>query len=128
MAKIHLHQKAVILNKEEKFLVLKATYKGLKWDLPGGALEFPELHNASLKREVREEAGLDIENIVPLDIQTAYNQEKDDYIIFIGYKCAALSGAVTVSSEHSEHAWVTKDEFLQLDAAPYLKEFIEKFV
>lgn len=128
MKKIHLHQKAIILNNESKFLILKASYKGLKWDLPGGALEFPELHNAALKREVKEETSLDIESITPLDIQTAYNKEQDDYIMFIGYRCAALSGEVIVSTEHSEYAWVTKDEFLQMDATPYLKDFIKNFI
>ena len=128
MAKIYLHQKAVILNNESKFLVLKALYKGFKWDLPGGALEFPELNDVALKREVKEETGLEIENIVPLDIQTSYNKEQDDYVIFIGYKCVTLPGEITVSSEHSEYAWVTKNEFLQMDATPYLKDFVRDFV
>ena len=36
---------------------------------------------------MREETSLEIQDIVPLEIQSAYNQETDEYIIFIGYKC-----------------------------------------
>lgn len=128
MIKIHLHQKAIVFNDENKFLVLKSTYKGFKRDLPGGGLEFPELHLDALRREIKEETGLAIENITLLDIQTAYNEEEDAYVIFVGYQCLALPGDIQVSDEHAEFAWVTKDQFLQMDATLYLKDFIKEAI
>ena len=127
MTNIKLHQKAIIFNDEGKILALKASYKWLKWDLPGGGLEFPELHEEALRREIREETSLEIQNIVPLEIQSVYNKEADEYMIFIGYKCWVLSGSIKLSSEHSEYRWVTKDQFLTLDAIPYLKDYVAKF-
>jgi 8-oxo-dGTP diphosphatase len=91
-------------------------------------LEFPELHEIALRREVREETGLEIANIVPIDIQSSYNVEQDDYVFFIGYECTALSDDITLSSEHSEYRWVRKVEFLEMDATPYLKDFVRDFV
>lgn len=66
MSKVNFHQKVIILNAEGKFLILKAAYKGEKWDLPGGAVEIPENHEEALRREVREETGLEVEHIIPL--------------------------------------------------------------
>ena len=127
MTNIKLHQKAIIFNDEGKILALKASYKWLKWDLPGGGLEFPELHEEALRREMREETSLEIRDIVPLEIQSAYNQGTDEYIIFIGYKCWVLSGSIKLSSEYSEYRWVTKDQFLMLDVTSYLKDYVAKF-
>lgn len=126
MVKINFHQKAIVLNREDKFLVLKASYKGFRWDLPGGAVEIPEEHEAALKREVKEEVGIDVKDIVPLVVETGYNKDEDSYVIFIGYKCRAVSENVKLSGEHTECRWVTKEEFTKLDATPYLKDFVNK--
>jgi ADP-ribose pyrophosphatase YjhB (NUDIX family) len=52
---VKFHQKIILLNKDTKFLTLKAAYKGLKWDLPGGAVDLPELHLEAILREVKED-------------------------------------------------------------------------
>ncbi|MBI2056295.1 MAG: NUDIX domain-containing protein [Candidatus Sungbacteria bacterium] len=126
MAKINFHQKAIVSNREGKFLVLKASYKGLRWDLPGGAVEIPEEHETALRREVKEEAGIDIDNIIPLVVETAYNKDEDNYVLFIGYRCKAVNGDVKLNNEHTEFRWVTKDEFMELETTPYLKDFVSK--
>ncbi len=126
MPTLLFHQKVIILNREQKILALKASYKGLRWDLPGGQVEIPELHEAALKREVEEECGINITDIKPLQVTTGYNQETDEYFMFIGFSGQAASEKITLSSEHTEYRWVTKEEFLQLDATPYLLDFIKE--
>ncbi len=128
MTKINFHQKAIVLNREDKFLALKASYKGLRWDIPGGAVEIPEKHEEALRREIREEAGIDVGNFVPLAVETGYNKEEVSYVIFIGYKCETADKDVTLSGEHTEYRWVTKEEFAELDATPYLKDFVKKYL
>lgn len=60
-----LTAKAVIVNKNEEILILKRSKKEKThpsaYDLPGGTLEKGESINALLKREIKEETGLDIE-------------------------------------------------------------------
>lgn len=125
MTKINVHQKAVVVNSENKFLALKKSYGQKTWDLPGGAVEIPEEHEIALRREIREEAGIEIDSVVvPLQVVSGYNKEDDEYFLFIGYRAAVRKESVVLSDEHTDYRWVTKEEFLQLDATPYLKEFV----
>ena len=127
MTKVSFHQKVILINAEGKILALKASYKNLRWDLPGGAVEIPEEHEIALRREVQEEAGIEIKNIIPLQVSSGHNKETDEYVLFIGFQAEALSTTITLSSEHTEYKWVTKEEFLQLDATPYLIEFVKDY-
>jgi 8-oxo-dGTP diphosphatase len=126
--KVNFNQKLILLNKENKFLVLKAAYKGLKWDLPGGAVDLPETHLEAIMRELKEETGLAIDDAQPIDAGTAYSQEEDAYYIFIGYVGGILGEPnIVLSGEHTKYAWVTSAEFLELETADYLKDFVKKF-
>ncbi len=121
---IYFNQKALIYNSEGKFLALKAAYKKFLWDLPGGGVEIPEEHEPGLRREIREETGLEVENIQPIQVHSGHNKEEGFYIILICYSCNALSGDVQLSQEHTEYRWVTKEEFLELEAIPYQKDLV----
>lgn len=127
MTNINFHQKVVILNDKNELLALLASYKGLRWDLPGGAVELPELHEDALRREVAEEAGIEIGNIVPVEVETGYNSDEDCYVIFIGYQCRYAGGKIRLSDEHSQYKWMTQDEFLAMNAIPYLKDLVRKW-
>jgi len=51
---------AVIVNAEGSVLLIQRRDNG-KWEPPGGVLELDEQITAGLRREVREETGLDVE-------------------------------------------------------------------
>jgi len=53
--------KALVLNKEKKFLLTKEDNG--KWELPGGGIEFGEDYKTCLKRELKEETGLTVTHI-----------------------------------------------------------------
>ena len=114
----------MVLNDKNKFLAIKASYKDKKWDLLGGAVDLPELHEDALQRECKEEAGIEITDIKPIDVQTTISDEDGSYYLFIGYICRTGNENVKLSSEHEEYRWVTKDEFINLDATEYLKDFV----
>lgn len=124
MIEVKFHQKALVFNSEGKFLVLKRNYTNQKWDLPGGAVELPEKHDDSLSREIKEETGLVAGNLKPLEIQTT-PMDNNGYLLFIGYECSVDGVDVVLSHEHSEYRWVTKEEFLGMDATQYLKNFVK---
>ena len=124
MIEVRFHQKAIVLNQEDKFLVLKRAYTNKKWDLPGGAVELPETHQDALCREIKEETGLEITDLQPECVQTA-DGDDGTYTLFIGYSCRALSEEVILSPEHTEFSWVSVNEFLNMDATAYLKYFVK---
>lgn len=124
-------QKIIILHPKfaDKFLALKRssyhTFRPNQWDLPGGNVLFGENHLDSLLREIHEETGLQVKNIIPLDVIT--RMEKDFYFLIISYKGEALSEAVTISDEHTDSKWVTKNEFNNLEIDQVFKDFIQKY-
>jgi 8-oxo-dGTP diphosphatase len=122
---VNFHQKAIVLNAENKFLTIKRFYGKKQWDLPGGAVDYPETHEEALRREIDEETGIEITAIKPLEVQTGYNKDEDFYIIFIGYTCTTSDSEIRLSHEHTDYRWVSKAELLELDATQYLKDFVD---
>lgn len=60
---------AVVIENEMIALIKKARggYKG-KLDLPGGGIEYKEMPNVTLKREIKEELGVNIKSYKLLDV------------------------------------------------------------
>ncbi len=106
MQKIFLAFHAII-EKDGKVLVMKRYSKDNFnpdfWDLPGGVMEFGENPLEALKREVKEECGLDVEILSPLDISTKIGDEEQ--YVAVTYICEYKSGTVKLSKEHSEFKW-----------------------
>lgn len=121
-------QKVIIVNPKEsnKFLATRRSLQDKNrpgcWDLPGGNVGFGEKHDKALQREVKEEVHLSITDLKPVHVIT--NFEKDIYYLFIGYRAKTSEDTVILSNEHIEYKWVTKEEFLQLESADFLKEFV----
>ncbi len=74
------------------------------WDIVGGRLEAGEEIDKGLERETREEAGIEIEIVAPLDVQQLVrgDGQKITMIIFL---CRPLSKQVRLSLEHTEFEW-----------------------
>ena len=125
-------QKAVIFHPKDKnlFLVLKRSKDSFSrpgdWDLPGGNVLYGELHDKSLRREIKEEVGLDVMELIPIQIITNYDKQKKIYTIFNGFSCNVEVGEIKISNEHSEFHWSTKEEFIELKPAQYLVDLVEK--
>jgi 8-oxo-dGTP diphosphatase len=124
MAIVRFHQKALITNNTGQLLALRASYKGKRWDLPGGAVEIPELHDIALRRELLEETGIEAVDVVPVVVETNYDMDADAYVLFVGYHGNYNGGEIRLSSEHLAFRWMTPPEFLRSDAIPYLRDFV----
>ena len=63
---------AAILNKERKLLITlrekAAKNERGKWEIPGGSVEFGETFEQAVKREIKEELGIEIDIIELLGI------------------------------------------------------------
>lgn len=96
--------KVIIIDDNNRVLMLKRSdyvdkYAG-EWDLPGGHIQVGEKFNAGMKREVKEETDLDIEN--PKFIQ------KIDNLDF--YFCFYNGKPIKVSHEHTGFRFFAKKD------------------
>lgn len=106
--------KGVVMNEEGKVLILRearyndGTNEG-KWGLPGGRLDIGESYLDGLKRELKEETGLDVVPGAPVYIgEWRPNiQGKQHQIIAIFTQCSYSGGDILLSEEHEAFAWVS---------------------
>jgi len=117
-ALFYVGQKALI-EKDDKVLVVIDPLFGL--DFPGGKIQEGEVKSRgdlmlSLKREVREETGFEIEVLNPFDVwwfKLANKNHKlfgkEVYVVL--FRCKYLSGEIKLSGEHSKFEWVGKDNY-----------------
>lgn len=79
--KTHIGSYGIIIKNDKIALIKKARggYKG-KLDLPGGGIEHMERPNETLKREIMEEVGVDVDDYSLLDVTSVnikWEMEKD---------------------------------------------------
>lgn len=113
---------AVITDERDRILLVKHKPErgGVwqkKWICPGGELEMGETIGEGIKREVREETGLEIELVEPLPpferIITSGNGISV-HVVYIDYTARLIGGELNVGSDVGEAQWVKKDELVQI--------------
>ena len=96
--------KVVIINDNDEVLMLKRSgyvdkYAG-EWDLPGGHIQVGEDFAVGMKREVKEETGLDIDKAIFV--------EKIENLEF--YYCMYNGEPITLSHEHTSYKFFPKSD------------------
>ncbi len=84
-----------------------------KWICPGGELELGETIGEGIKREVKEETGLEIELVKPLPAFERIVKSADGvslHVVYIDYIARLISGELKVDSDVGEALWVKKGE------------------
>ncbi len=101
---------------EKVFLPKRATIKKFLpsvFELPGGHIEFGEDMVAGLKREIREELGVDVAIGDPFACFTYVNEVKRSHSVEVIYFAKFTSPIEDISlnpEDHSEYIWVAADE------------------
>lgn len=106
----------VVIN-DGKILIIQRSqnddsYPGL-WEIPGGKKEPLESSIIALKREVKEETGLDVQILKPIDV-FYFQVEKLDEIrdaTQISFLVKPINSTeVELSSEHQGYVWINQGE------------------
>jgi 8-oxo-dGTP diphosphatase len=89
----------------------KEPLKGL-WSLPGGLLEVGERLADGIRREVREETGLDVEVVSMFEIFERIMPDTEGrpeyHYVLIDYVCRVAGGTLQAASDVSAVAWVSR--------------------
>ncbi|MDH6484449.1 NUDIX domain-containing protein [Streptomyces sp. SAI-127] len=124
--KVQFAQKAVIIEAGKILLIRKGAgdpYQPLKWEIPGGRLESGESLDEHIKREVREEVGLEIEAHEPLAIWswTLNTRAEVLTVVAVSRRCSALTTDISLQSEGDcivESNWVDLSDVRHVDLIP----------
>jgi len=120
----------VLIEKEGRFLLIREAAKKWngKWFLPGGKVEFGETPDQAAHREVKEEAGCDI-NINGI-FYFRYNKDFFDHYLSIFF-CASIAGEEILKQQADKHSlevkWFTYDELANLPLRQKLSEIIRSY-
>lgn len=132
---VKLLQKAALWHKGECLILRRSSTdysRARKWDLPGGNTDWPahlnadtrDPHKADILREIAEETGVmistqDLEHAKHELVATYFEPKKQVYSVLVGWSIELPDSfdrsSITLSHEHQEQAWITKDQFDSYD-------------
>lgn len=115
---------ALIKNLSGKYLIGKrlAGTRKERWEFPGGKVKPGENERETLKRELREELGIEVKVERKLgEINFSY---PDIEITLVGYICKTSSKEIK-SKDHSSVAWVSLEEIKNYDLCEADQKLLE---
>lgn len=134
--KLFIATKALIVNDEGRVLMVRESsqYKdGTKlggFDTPGGRMEPGQRFDESLKREVKEEAGLDVEIGDPFFVNESWPTVRGELwqIVRIFFKCRAVSSQVKLSNDHDAFEWIDPKKYEDYQIIENLKPVFRAYL
>lgn len=108
--------KLLMIDPDSKYLLMYRSDHptfGIDPDLPGGTLEDNETLLQTMLREVKEEAGINIDahNVDEIYSGTGYSTHDTHYSLFVTK--LNVRPEVVISWEHSSYEWLDCSDFLQ---------------
>jgi ADP-ribose pyrophosphatase YjhB (NUDIX family) len=105
---------AVITDDHDGALLIQLADNG-HWEPPGGILEFGGTIEDGLRREVRDETGLDIE---PVSLTGVYKNMTRGIIALV-FRCKITGGQLALTDETAAFRWVTSTGVSELATEAY---------
>lgn len=122
---------ALIFSPEGKLFLMRSHKWRDKYVIPGGHIELGESMEQALRREIKEETGLDIDNVEFIGFQEFILDDafwKKRHFVFFDYACTTESVQVTLNDEAQEYVWVPLAEALALPVEPYTGQTIQTYI
>jgi 8-oxo-dGTP pyrophosphatase MutT (NUDIX family) len=74
----------------------------------------------AVRREAREETGLDVEVLGLLDTFHFYRGAAREEAVGITFHCRAAPGTLKLSDEHDQARWVPREQLSEVDCADWM--------
>jgi phosphoglycolate phosphatase-like HAD superfamily hydrolase/ADP-ribose pyrophosphatase YjhB (NUDIX family) len=109
---------ALIYNARGQVLMIRTHKWSNLWGIPGGKTEYGETSEAALRREIKEETNLDVEDVRFVLVQDCIRSRefhREAHFVLLNYTCrSAGQAAVRLNDEALEFRWVAPREALRL--------------
>jgi 8-oxo-dGTP diphosphatase len=106
---------AVVIDGDQVLLIRRGQQpmKG-QWSLPGGALEVGETLLDGVRREVREETGLEVEPVALIEVLDRIVRDEDGRVRFhyvlVDYLCRVTGGELCCATDAVDARWASRDD------------------
>ncbi len=113
-------------------LIVKRAHEPRKgeWSLPGGHLDLGESLEDAVRREVKEETGLDVTLGPVIETFDRVHRDADGrvryHFVIIDYVCWSGEGEAVAGSDAEAVAWVTADEIDRYGINPHAAEVLRR--
>ncbi len=101
------------------------------WGIPGGKTKYGETSGDALRREIKEETALDIEDIEFVMVQDCIHSRefyRDAHFVLLNYTCLARPGGVRLNGEAETYRWTSLPEALALPLNEPTRRLLETVV
>lgn len=123
---------ALIVNKEGKILLAKSHKWFDRYTLPGGHIEIGETMEGAVKREVKEEVGLDVKVVEFLTMQEAiFAKEfyKKKHFIFFDFLCITEDSTVKLDNDEiQDYLWEYPGMAFNRGLDSFTRKTLEKYL
>lgn len=104
-----------VIVKDDRALIVKRGHEPRKgeWSLPGGRVELGESLVDAVRREIREETGLEVDvgPVVELFDRIHHHDGRIRYhFVIVDYLCTCTGGTLCAGDDAEDAAWVTSEE------------------
>lgn len=107
---------AFMFNEKGEVLLVKSPKWYGKYICPGGHIEIGESFEDAVKREVKEETGLEVYDIKPLSVHNCvFSKEfyKKKHIVLLDFTCKAKPGKIVLNDEAEAYIWIKPADALK---------------
>lgn len=110
------HVAAAVIEREGRILSCRRGYGMVGWEFPGGKVEPGETSEQACRREIMEELGIELGDLLPFG--TVEHDYPEFHLTMDLFLCHLAPGVEPRPTEHKELRWLGRDELFSVDWLP----------